>query len=77
MVSMNLFLNIILPQKLICLYKHFTSRTLLSPICGASEQQSTSNTLLAPMVITVAEVGTASPAGHLEINGTVHSFNEK
>jgi hypothetical protein len=75
MVSMNLFLNIILSQKLLYLYKHFTSRTLLSPIFGASEQQSTSNTLLAPMIITGAEVGTASPGGCLEINVTVHSFN--
>ena len=29
------------------------------------------------MIITGAEVGTASPAGRLEINITVHSFNEQ
>ena len=74
---MNLFLNIILLEKLLCLYKHFTSRMLLSPIFRASEQQSTSNTLLAPTIITGAEVGTASPGGRLEIDVTVHSFNEQ
>ena len=74
---MNLFLNIILSEKLLCLYKHFTSITLLSPIFKASEQQSTSNTLLAPMIITGAEVGAASPEGRLEINVTTHSFNEQ
>jgi hypothetical protein len=31
----------------------------------ASEQQSTSNTLLAPIIITGAEVGAASPGGRL------------
>lgn len=77
MVSTNLFLNIILSEKLHCLYEHFTSRTLLSPIFRASEQQSTSNTLLAPMIITGAEDGTASPAGRLEINITAHSFNKQ
>jgi hypothetical protein len=33
--------------------------------------------LLAPMIITGAEVGTVSPGGRLEINVTVHSFNEQ
>lgn len=77
MVAINLFLNIILSEELLCLYKHFTSRMLLSPIFRASEQQSTSNTLLAPMIITGAEVGTASPGGLLEIDVNVHSFNEQ
>jgi hypothetical protein len=49
----------------------------LSPIFRASEQQSTSNTLLAPMIITGTEVGTASPGGRLEINVAVHSFNKQ